>query len=638
MCGICGITYYGQGHGGSTGIRPSERTLLRMVDAISHRGPDASGVYTDGPAGLGSSRLSIMDPTPRADQPLVIDGGRYAISFNGEIYNHVELRDMLEVGGVVFDTTSDTEVLLRLYASRGAQGCLELLRGMFAFAIWDRERGEMFLARDRVGEKPLVYFDGPGVFAFASEIKALLAFEQVPREPCLEGLHMGLHYVNVPAPYSAFKHIRKLPPSHYMMVTSDGVSLHRYWQPRYSAGHIIRDPAEAVHEIRRCLSETVAMLCRSDVPVGATLSGGIDSSAVVAQMGQTLGRGFKTFCVSHDMGSTDGGMDPEFSAARAVAKMMGTDHRECVFKEGDLSTVVEVIRSFDEPVNTYVPLHARRLARFISGHVKVALTGSGGDELFGGYSDHSALIRMEGKLALWKRLRLWGVDRVAGAFMKGSYRKYSGLATVPVNRLATELHLRGVQEFYSEIYGEKMKPVARSYDAAALYCQAFDDYGASGLLDGFLAQQLFVASQHSIVDIPDNTGMAFSLEYRAPFLDMKMVELAMRIAPELKVLAKGGASGGKMILREALAGELPESIVGMEKAGFGSAIPYRRWMLGKWSGYVEQRLSSAALNECGLFDVPKLRAMYEMARAGKPVPVALIWGVLMVSQWLEEYF
>ncbi|MCK4911049.1 MAG: asparagine synthase (glutamine-hydrolyzing), partial [Thermodesulfovibrionales bacterium] len=562
MCGICGITYYGE----SAGNRPSENTLARMVDAIRHRGPDAHGVYIDGPVGLGSSRLSIMDPAARANQPMVIEGGQYAISFNGEIYNHVELRDMLEAEGVVFDTSSDTEVLLRLYASRGGPGCLELLRGMFAFAVWDRGRGEMFLARDRVGEKPLVYFDGEGVFAFASEIKSLLAFEAVPREPDPEGIHMGLHYVNVPAPYSAFKHIRKLPPAHYMRVTARGASLHRYWQPQHDKASIIRDPAEAVHEIRQCLKETVAMLCRSDVPVGATLSGGIDSSAVVAEMGRGLGSGFKTFCVSHDMGGTD----PEFRAARAVARSVGTAHMESVFRKEDLSTVRDVIRSFDEPVNTYVPLHARMLAGFIAGHVKVALTGNGGDELFGGYSDHSALVRLEKKLALWKRLDHWGVGKVAGAFFKDSHRKYSGLAAVPANRLATELHLRGVQEFYSEIYGEKMKPVARAADVAAPYASAFDDYGATGLVDGFLAQQLFVASQHSIVDIPDNTGMAFSLEYRSPFLDMKMVELAMRISPELKVSTGGGASGGKMILREALAGVLPERIVGMKKAGFGS--------------------------------------------------------------------
>ncbi len=630
MCGICGIYY-------TDGTRTPDRSILEaMASRLRHRGPDGSGIYSDGPVGFGATRLAIIDLSHRADQPMVLDNGAYAVTFNGEIYNYVELRKELEREGVRFDTTSDTEVLLRLYIQRGTR-CLDALRGMFAFAIWDRDRQQLFLARDLTGEKPLVYTHRDGMFAFASEIKGLLVIPGLPREIDPVGLHYGLHYVTVPAPYSAFRHIRKLRPAEYMLVSRKGMTQERYWRPRHNASSRITSPREAAHEVRRCLEDTVKVVSRSDVPIGATLSGGLDTGGVVALMGRS-GLSFDTFCVSYDHPSRD----REFAAARVVADAYRTRHHELVFRQDQLATAADAVRSFDEPFGTFVPLHAMALARLISGHVKVAITGNGGDELFGGYADHRVLLRLEQRLPLWNKLGTWGMGRVIERLplrsLRRSWEKYRELGVVPLNRLAAELRMEAAKTFCGEIYSDGMKAHTASADPLDLMEEAFDEYGGNCLLEGFLHQQLMVGSQHSIVDIPDITGMAASLEYRAPFLDRNMIELAARIPAALKVDPRLGDAGGKMVLREALSGLLPPELLSMKKSGFGSRIPYRAWMTNDWSVYIRERLNSRKLADTGLFDIRALSTMYDHARLGQPAPLDLLWGIVMVGQWLEEYF
>lgn len=630
MCGICGI-YYPE-----LSKTPERATIEAMTARLRHRGPDGSGVHIDGPVGLGATRLAIIDLSHRADQPMVLAGGNYVISFNGEIYNHVELRQELEQQGVRFETSSDTEVLLRLYMLRGV-ACLDVLRGMFAFAIWDRKLGQLFLARDRAGEKPLVYAQWNGMFAFASEIKALLAIPGLPREIDPVGLHYGLHYVNVPAPYSAFRHIRKLRSAEYMIVSQSGVRRERYWSPRIDAASRITSSREAAHEVRRCLEDTVKIICRSDVPIGAMLSGGLDSSGVVSLMGSS-GRSFDTFCVSYDHPSRDA----EFTAARLVADRYRTRHHELIFREDQLAAAAEAVRSFDEPFATFVPLHATALSRLIGSRVKVAITGNGGDELFGGYADHRTLLRLEQRLPLWNRIGGWGagriIERLPLRMLRRSWDKYRAMGAVPRNRLAAELRMAAAAAFCGETYSTAMKAATREVDAFDLFVAAYDEYGGDSLLEGFLVQQLLVGSQHSIVDIPDITGMASSLEYRSPFLDRQMIELAARIPARFKVDPGLGDAGGKMVLREALKDLLPPEVLSMKKAGFGSPIPYRSWMTGEWSGYVRERLASEKLSGAGLFDSRSLLSLHDHARLGHPAPLDLLWGVVMISQWLEEYF
>ena len=631
MCGICGIYY-------PDGTRtPDRRVLEAMTSRLRHRGPDGSGVHVDGAVGLGATRLAIIDLSPRASQPMTIDGGACAISFNGEVYNYRELRSELEREGVRFHTNSDTEVLLRLYRRRGTK-CLDALRGMFAFAIWDRGLQQLFLARDRAGEKPVVYHHRNGLFAFASEIKALLAVPGVPREIDPLGLHYGFHYVTVPAPYSAFRHIRKLRPAEYLIVSSAGVRSERYWMPRTDRSRMITDRREAAYEVRRCLQETVSIMNRSDVPVGATLSGGLDSSATVALTERDPASPLETFCVSYDRSERD----REFAAARLVASRHKTKHHELLFGRDRLAAAVDAVRSYDEPFTTFVPLHAHALARLIGSRVKVALTGNGGDELFGGYGDHRFLVRLEARLPFWRSLGRAGLDRVAQllpiASLRRSWDKYRRLGAFPLNRLAAELRLGAARTFCAGIYAPPLRSAVAGTDPLDLMVEAFDAFGGEGLLDGFLVQQLMVGSQHSIVHIPDISGMAHSLEYRSPFLDREMIGLACRIPGRFKVSPRLGDAGGKMVLREALAADLPREVLRMHKSGFGSQIPYHQWFLQDWEVYVRQRLTAPKFSETGLFDTAALLSAYDRARAGGPVPIDLLWGAVMVSQWVEEYF
>lgn len=632
MCGICGIFDKDSQLASLVG---DDKWIWKMTSTLRHRGPDAMGVYLNGPIALGSTRLAIIDPTPSGNQPMVLQDGDYAITFNGEIYNYIELKKGLEKTGVRFRTNSDTEVLLRLYIEKGTQ-CLGDLRGMFAFAIWDRKKRQLFLARDRAGEKPLVYASIDGLFCFGSEIKSLLALPQIPQEIDPVGLHFGLHHVMVPAPYSAFKQVRKMKPAEYMIVSAEGVVARRYWKPVFSTARMIMFADEAAYEINRCLDETVRIICRSDVPIAAMLSGGLDSSAVVASMRRFTGT-VDTFYVGSDMAQAD----PALYASLRVADHLKTRHHALTFSRENLAIVRDVIKSFDEPVATFVPLHAHTLASLISRHVKVALNGSGGDELFGGYRDHRMLMRLERKKNLWRNLEKWQIGRLLQRLPSGalqqSMNKYRRLCSTPPNRIFADMRIQKIHSFYAEMYSDQMRRLTKDCDLTGLLAERFDEYGAGSLLEGLMYQLLMVGSQHSIVDTPDISGMAYSLEYRSPFLDVKMMELAMRIPVHLKVRVRGDHHQTKWILRHALKNRLPADIVHMGKSGFGETIPYRTWMLNDWRDYIEAKLSSPRLKDTGWFNIDKLKNYYHAAQASDRGSMEMLWGVITTAEWLETY-
>ncbi|MCK5849511.1 MAG: asparagine synthase (glutamine-hydrolyzing) [Kiritimatiellae bacterium] len=632
MCGINGIYDLA----GARGELALAADVERMIARLAHRGPDSSGCKVMGSVALGAVRLSIMDPSIAGNQPMVTPDGKYVIVFNGEIYNYVELREQLRQDGVEFVGGSDTEVLLYLYARKGA-ACLKDLRGMFAFAIWDNSKKELFLARDRMGEKPLVYYESNGVFAFASEIKALLTLPWVKREIDPVGLHYGLYFVNAPAPYSAFKNIRKLEPATFMVVSSSGIKKERYWHASYHDVDMIKDPRECAEEFSRCFDETVRLMCRSDVPIAATLSGGLDSSAVVSSMCASQDS-VDTFCVS--CGSDSG--ESEFSAARKIADMYGTNHHEISFDMEDIRSVSEVVGSYDEPLTSFVPMHARLLAKSMSEHGKVALTGNGGDELFGGYSDHRFLQRCEDRFRTWGSLDRCGIGALANLCpipgVRRSARKYRQWGKIPQNRFFAGIRTAPTRRFCDAVYSGRMHKSVAGADPIDFYVKAYDECGAVNLMDGFMYQQLNLLSQHSTVVIPDVSGMACSLEYRAPFLDVKMIELAMRIPGSVKVKRRMGVAGGKWIMRDALRGRLPQECLQMTKAGFGSSIPYRRWALNEWSGFIKEKLASEALADSGLFKQDSLLAMYDGAGRNPSIPLELLWGIAMTAQWLEDNF
>lgn len=634
MCGICGIFFPAE----QSSRTPDRGILESMIAALRQRGPDGTDIYLDTSVGLASSRLAILDLSNRGDQPMVVDGGDYAITFNGEIYNYLELRKDLEQSGVTFSSDSDTEVLLRLYIKHGVS-CLDALRGMFAFAIWDRKQKKLFLARDRVGEKPLFYYYRNGMFAFASEIKSLLKIPEVPREISPIGLHYGLHYVTIPPPYSPFKHIHKLRPSEYMIVSNEGITCEKYWKPWTRNVSKITDRHEAAFEVRQCLENTVKIMCRSDVPIAATLSGGLDSSSIVAMMSRNS-IPFETYCVSYDNPERD----PEFAAARLVATYCNTTHHELTYDNSHLASAAEFIKCFDEPFGTFVPLHAFALSKLIGSRVKVALSGSGGDELFGGYADHRILYELDKNLPSWNAMGKAGIDWIAenspNPSFKPFWQKFRNVVGLSNSRVLAEFRWLEVQKLCSEIYTPQMNREIGCNDPLALLMESYEECQSKNLFDGFMFQQLFVGSHHSLVHLPDIIGMAHSLEYRSPFLDREMIELAMRIPAEMKVDLHRGDAGGKMVLRDACKNLLPHEILTMPKLPFGSQIPYHTWMVGSWADYIKTRLGSCKLTDTGLFNTELLVARHERAcRNGAPqMELDMLWGVAMISQWLEEFF
>lgn len=378
MCGIAGKVVFG-GDG-----RVHEALLARMAETLRHRGPDGIGLWTDGHVGLASTRLAVIDLSDRGRQPMATEDGRLRLVFNGEIYNFQDLRAELEQKGHRFRSRTDTETILRLYQELGP-GCLDRLRGMFAFAIWDAVDQTLFLARDRLGKKPLYYWCGPHALLFASEPKAILRDPAVTVRPDPDALDHVITYGYVPPEGSAFQGLRKVPPAHYLHLRDRDVSVRRYWQLRYEPKHR-RTAAAAVEELTPLLDRAVARRLVADVPVGALLSGGIDSSSVVALMRRRASGPLRTFSVGFDSPDYN-----ELSYARVVATQFGTDHHELVVGPGDVDLLPRLVWHYNEPFADPSALPTFALGRLARESVTVALTGDGGDEVFLGYPRYRRL-------------------------------------------------------------------------------------------------------------------------------------------------------------------------------------------------------------------------------------------------------
>jgi asparagine synthase (glutamine-hydrolysing) len=632
MCGICGIFHL---DGRPTDKRDHE-AVIQMTTSLRHRGPDHQGFYQDGPVVLGAARLAILDPSANANQPFVSSDGNLVVVFNGEIYNFLELRIGLEKEGLCFQTQSDTEVLLALYQKKGSS-CLEDLRGMFAFAIWDRKHQNLFLARDRIGEKPLVYYQDQRNFIFCSEITPLIELARIPRRPDPVGLHYGIYYLHIPAPYSAFQDIRKLPPACFLQVSKHQTKNGKYWNPRFRPDTRLEDPVEAAYELNQCLDETVKMMSRSDVPLGATLSGGLDSSAVTAALAGER-TPLPTFCISYQQTPSD----REFEAARWVAARYGTNHHEITVSPDSIKSLGKLIRTYGEPIATPVALHADLLAAAMKPYVTVLLTGNGGDEIFGGYAEHRWLYEWDQQYrfsSAQEPIQMNSVLNMEGT--KGDQRSspdYFMFQDLPPGLVVPTFRFKAMNDFCRNLYSTKMKDATAAHQPEKLCQTLFEECQADTLFDGFLVQQLHLLSQHSIVNIPDGSGMANSIEYRSPFLDFKMVELAMRIPAWMKVRPEDGDSGGKILLRQAFQGRLPESTLSLPKAGFGSSLPYLDWFWGPWLETVARYLRSPMLAEFDLFDPVRLEVLFMLGCQGRRVPLELMFNLVMIALWLETFW
>jgi asparagine synthase (glutamine-hydrolysing) len=608
MCGITG--FIGDG---------DRATLERMVATLTHRGPDGSGFWDCEGAFLGMRRLAIIDIETGA-QPMFNEDDRLVVVFNGEIYNHIELRDELLRAGHRFRSDhSDTEVIVHLFEEHGL-GFLDRLNGMFAIALWDRRKRQLLLARDRLGIKPLYFAESGGTVIFGSEPKALLAHRRVGRDPDLVALHHYFSFKNVPAPLTAFRSIRQLRPGEYAIWRGGQIETRRWWRAEYSKPLDVGEP-EAAAQIRDLLDDSVRLEMRSDVPVGAYLSGGVDSSAVVAMMAKHGARNIETFTLVYEDGFANKNADRAF--ARRIAQHFGTRHHEHVVTAADVPASIDaVIEAFDEPFSGVISTYF--LTEEIGRHVKVALSGDGADELFGSYlaprlatpiaayaageRDPARLAPFADQTALLERVLERGDEaaRRMGQYLLDDEAKqalYTPKMRVAVDGVRTEALIR-------RLYGE-------SATADPLNRALFVD------LETLLPDQ--------VLPFVDRLSMAHSVEVRPPFLDHRLVEYAARLPGPFKI--KNGRV--KHILKEAMSGLLPADLLDRPKEGF--IMPINEWLIGRLRGFVEATLSPAALSRHALLAAEPVRRLLDEHYDGRVHHGNRLWNLLIFQLWWNRY-
>lgn len=626
MCGICGVVY-------GDGRLASRETLKRANDLIAHRGPDDEGFFLDGPAGLAMRRLAIIDLNT-GHQPISYDDDSLWIVFNGEIYNYQQLRAELEASGHRFKTKSDTEAILALYRDLGPK-CVTKLRGMFAFAIWDKKKRRLFIARDRIGKKPLVYAERPdGTLVFGSELRCLFALApSLPRDTDPTAIDMYLSLQYIPSPITAYKAVKKLPPAHTLTWQDGRVTVERYWDLPFGAPHVTDDVEEAKRLLREKLTESVKLRLISDVPLGAFLSGGVDSSIVVALMAGLSSKPVKTFSIGFD--------EERFSEthyAKMVADKYKTDHTEFVVKPEMADVLPKLAWHYGEPYADASALPTYYVSRETRKFVTVALNGDGGDENFGGYLRYFAMKAARVTDAL--------PGPVLGALRAGTellpeynapygtvWRAKRFLRSALLNDLPGR-HLKMICYFAEDdkpsLYApEFVSALGSSMGAAKGYMErAFKATEGEDFVNRMLAVDFKTYLPECLMAKVDVASMACSLEGRSPLLDHEFVELAYRMPGEWKLK---GLRGHKWIFKEAFKDLLPPEILTRGKMGFG--IPLGTWFRGPLKDYwADHVLSKDGLGR-GYFTEKGLRGLWDEHQSGRRDHGYRLWALLMLELW-----
>ena len=611
MCGIAGIL-------GFDGAPVLETEIRAMCAAIRHRGPDGEGVYLAPGVGLGMRRLSIID-LRTGDQPVRNEDGSAWVVFNGEIYNFRQLRRELEQRGHRFYTSTDTEPIVHLYEDRGSR-CVEALRGMFAFAVWDPAQRTLLLARDRLGIKPLYYTQVGGRLAFASELKALLQLPEVEARIDWGALGSLLTTLYTPADQSIVAGVSKLEPGHLLVARQDGeVRLERYWDVQFEPERG-RSEQDIADELRALLEESVRLHLVSDVPLGAFLSGGVDSSSVVALMSQMKPEPVKTFSI----GFRDEDFD-ETPDARRVAQRFATDHHEEVLEPDVLSILDDLVFHLDEPFGDSSAIPTYMVSKLAARHVKVVLSGDGGDELFGGYDRYRVEARERRHGRLQRRAMGWLARRMPEG-MRGRAR-LKHLALPDGRRYLHGLTLFDADEKRSLLRPEAFEEIGR-HDP--WWREAERLARAGHWLSQLQAADLTSYLPLDILTKVDRMSMAHSIEARVPLLDHVLVEFAARIPPEL--LLREGRS--KHILKRAVGDLLPESVLDKPKRGF--AIPLGRWFRGELRDTVRDLLLSTRSRQRGIFDASAIERLLARPLRGGALDLP-IWTLLSVELWCRRF-
>jgi asparagine synthase (glutamine-hydrolysing) len=620
MCGIAGKV---------TGGEPVPAELIgRMCDAILHRGPDGEGIHVDGPVGLGMRRLAIIDLVS-GDQPLRSEDGKVVAVFNGEIYNHVSLRAELERRGHRFHGHSDGEVIVHLYEEHGP-ACVERLRGMFAFALWDERQRQLMLARDRVGKKPLYYARAGDALLFASEPRSILLDPAVPRDLDPHALDAFLVNQYVPHDLCAFAALSKLPPATRLLWRPGGEPrLERYWSLRYRPKDDL-SVAEAEERLREAILGATRVRLMSDVPLGAFLSGGIDSSVVVAAMAMTASEPVRTFSVSFPGSEVD-----EAPYARAVAERYGTEHTELAVGPPEASLLPRIAWNFGEPFADPAALPTFQLSELTRRYVTVALNGDGGDESFAGYRRYwqLAMTRPADALPLGPRRALArGLERIAGGTegrspLPRAARLAARLAMPPARRYADLFrYFRDVDR--DSLYSAEFRSQLDEVDPLAHVERTWEERGGLAAADRLMAVDLDTYLSDDLLAKVDVTSMAHSLEVRSPLLDHNLMELAATMPVRRKLRGKEG----KVLLRDAVCDWLPDGILDRPKQGF--AVPLEDWLRGEMRGLPEEVLLDPAATARAIFRPEAVRETIAEHRAGRDRADQL-WAMINLELWFR---
>ena len=625
MCGICGVLHF-------NGQAPDRHALNRMVQSIRHRGPDDSGLWIDAPVGLGNTRLTVIDCSAAARQPMSDDRGEVWIVYNGEVYNYLKLRQEFSMRGCNFRSLSDTETILYAYRELGVD-CLQRLRGMFAFAIWDQSRRSLLIARDRLGQKPLYYYFDDDKFVFGSEIKAILAYPGVSRVVQRRILPLYLSYGYVPAPHTMFEGIYALLPGHLLHIHEGRIETKEYWAPEKRANQVNATGwgedewgAALMDQIR----EAVTARLVSDVPIGAFLSGGLDSSTIVALMVEASAVPVKTFAI----GFSDESSFDESPFARRVAEHLGTEHHEFIVPaSAAVDLAPKLVWHLDQPFGDSSVIPTYLLSKSAREHVTVALTGDGGDEIFAGYERFRAA-RIAEKFKLIPQFLQVGMAAVAASMPQGTgYRDFARRSTrfLRAARLPLpERYLSWVGIMSTDAIHDLLVD-NEGLDALVHFREYFkiEEKGDPVLslmdvnLRSYLPDDLLIKT--------DRMTMAASLEARAPFLDHKLVEFALQIPLSLKLRR----NLGKYLLRRVFASYLPSEVLQRPKHGFG--VPVGKWFRGQLREYLQHTMLSPLALSRGFFDPSVIRGLVKQHLSGECDHGHILWTLLTFEIWHQIY-
>ena len=624
MCGIAGFTQFSHQFGG-------EHSLRQMGDVIIHRGPDAGEIYLDDEIGLCHRRLSIIDLSALGNQPMVSTNGQYIISFNGEIYNYQHLREELVNKGYHFQSNTDTEVLLALYEFYG-KGLLEKINGMFAFAIWDKINKKLFIARDRIGKKPLYYYKLENDIVFSSELKSILTLEDIPREIRPDAVYDFFAYQYVPDPKTIFKNIFKLEPGHYLEITENSFEKNQYWDVSF-ANQSTENKETLKDRLLQLINKYTQIRMISDVPLGAFLSGGIDSSGIVATMANHSSTPITTCSIGFDEKKYN---ETEF--AKIVSDQYQTLHHEFTVHQNVKDNLKEIVSYFDEPFADPSLVPTFFVSELARQKVTVAIAGDGGDEVFAGYEKY-VTDHMENRLrSLFPGL----IRKKVFPYLARFFSKRNNPIARKGFSLLTSLSLEPAMGFYisnsqitddtwNSLVNDDIKQALGNYHPSKITTDFYNACDAKDHLSKILYADLKTYLPGCILVKVDRMSMANSLEVRAPILDHHIIEFAATLPPHLKF--HNGEK--KYLLKEAFKDILPDEILYRKKMGF--SVPLAEWFRDEIKCLAERTLFNAKGGIKDYFNMDEVRRMWDTHQSGKRDHSMNLWCMLMFQMWWDKY-